>query len=152
MAHGAGGTVMQELIERVIVKILGGSNAEVPLEALDDAAIMDGIVLKSDSHTVKPLFFPGGDIGRLAIAGTRGGLVRLDILKMVGEKPRTISELSEALSLNYKTIEYHIRVLIKSGLLVEAGKKYKNQYCLSNVMNINKEVIEEFTKKMRKTK
>jgi hydrogenase expression/formation protein HypE len=40
------------------------------LEALDDAAVIDGIVLKSDSHTVKPLFFPGGDIGRLAVAGT----------------------------------------------------------------------------------
>jgi hydrogenase expression/formation protein HypE len=70
MAHGAGGTVMQDLIEKVIVKNLGGSDAEVPLEALDDSAVIEDIVLKSDSHTVKPLFFPGGDIGRLAISGT----------------------------------------------------------------------------------
>lgn len=70
MAHGAGGTLMQELIKNVILKHLGGSNAEVPLEALDDSAVIDGIVLKSDSHTVKPLFFPGGDIGCLAISGT----------------------------------------------------------------------------------
>lgn len=70
MAHGAGGTVMQDLISNYILKYLGGSRAEVPLEALDDSAVIDGIILKSDSHTVKPLFFPGGDIGSLSVAGT----------------------------------------------------------------------------------
>ena len=70
MAHGAGGTIMAELIKRYVLKYLGGSQAEVPLEALDDAAVINGIVLKSDSHAVKPIFFPGGDIGRLAVAGT----------------------------------------------------------------------------------
>jgi hydrogenase expression/formation protein HypE len=70
MAHGAGGQAMQELIKRYIVKYLGGSEAEVPLEALDDSAIINGIVLKSDSYTIKPIFFPGGDIGRLAVSGT----------------------------------------------------------------------------------
>ncbi|MDH5782302.1 MAG: hydrogenase expression/formation protein HypE [Candidatus Bathyarchaeota archaeon] len=70
MAHGAGGAVMNELVKRYILKHLGGSNAEVPLEALDDAAVVNGIVLKSDSHAVKPLFFPGGDIGKLAVTGT----------------------------------------------------------------------------------
>jgi hydrogenase expression/formation protein HypE len=70
MAHGAGGAVMNDLIKRYIVKYLGGSDAEVPLEALDDAAVINDIVLKSDSHAVKPLFFPGGDIGRLAVTGT----------------------------------------------------------------------------------
>jgi hydrogenase expression/formation protein HypE len=70
LSHGAGGSVMQELIKSYILKYLGGSKAEVPLEALDDSGVMDGIVLKSDSHTVKPLFFPGGDIGRLSISGT----------------------------------------------------------------------------------
>lgn len=70
LAHGAGGTVMQDLVKKYIVKHLGGSKAEVPLEALDDAAVINGVVLKSDSYTVKPLFFPGGDIGRLSISGT----------------------------------------------------------------------------------
>lgn len=61
---------MQGLIKDYVVKYLGGSGAEVPLEALDDSAVIDDIVIKSDSHTVKPLFFPGGDIGRLAVTGT----------------------------------------------------------------------------------
>ncbi|MEM2936435.1 MAG: AIR synthase related protein, partial [Candidatus Bathyarchaeia archaeon] len=70
LAHGGGGTLTQGLIKDYVLKYLGGSGFEVPLEALDDAAVVNDIVLKSDSHAVKPLFFPGGDIGRLAVAGT----------------------------------------------------------------------------------
>ncbi len=74
MLHGAGGSVMHDLILNYVVKYLGKTKAprfaEVPLSALADAAVVDGIVLKSDSHAVKPIFFPGGDIGRLAVSGT----------------------------------------------------------------------------------
>lgn len=72
MAHGAGGAVMNDLIKHFILKHLGNtpSGAEVGLEALDDAAVIGDIVVKSDSHAVKPIFFPGGDIGRLSISGT----------------------------------------------------------------------------------
>jgi hydrogenase expression/formation protein HypE len=71
MLHGAGGTVMHDLVKNYVVKYFGNlADFEVPLEALDDAAVVNGIVLKSDSHAVKPIFFPGGDIGRLAVSGT----------------------------------------------------------------------------------
>ena len=71
MTHGAGGAVMAKLIEKYVLPYLGGFNgAEVGLEVLDDAAVVDGVVFKSDSHVVRPIFFPGGDIGRLAVAGT----------------------------------------------------------------------------------
>lgn len=63
---------MNELIKQFILKYLGNekSGAEVGLDALDDAAVINDIVLKSDSHAVKPIFYPGGDIGRLAVSGT----------------------------------------------------------------------------------
>ncbi|MEM3673038.1 MAG: hydrogenase expression/formation protein HypE [Candidatus Bathyarchaeia archaeon] len=71
MLHGAGGTVMHDLVKNYIVKYFGATtDFEVPLEALDDAAVVGDVVLKSDSHAVKPIFFPGGDIGRLAVSGT----------------------------------------------------------------------------------
>jgi hydrogenase expression/formation protein HypE len=85
MAHGAGGTIMQDLIKNYVVKYFGGSTAEVPLEALDDAAVVDDIVFKSDSHVVKPLFFRGGDIGRLAVAGT------VNDIAVLGAKPVALS-------------------------------------------------------------
>ena len=82
MLHGAGGTVMHDLVKNYIVKYLGGiAKAEVPLEAMDDAAVVDNIVFKSDSHAVKPIFFPGGDIGRLSISGT------VNDISMLGAQP-----------------------------------------------------------------
>jgi hydrogenase expression/formation protein HypE len=97
MAHGAGGSVMQRLIKEYIVSALGGSGAEVPLEALDDAAVIDDIVLKSDSYTVKPLFFPGGDIGRLAVSGT------INDISVMGAEPVALASgfiLEESFPLN----------------------------------------------------
>jgi hydrogenase expression/formation protein HypE len=85
MAHGAGGTVMSALIKNHVLKYLGGSSVEIPLEALDDSAVVDNIVIKSDSHAVKPLFFPGGDIGRLAIAGT------VNDISMIGAEPLALT-------------------------------------------------------------
>jgi len=85
MAHGAGGTVMNDLIKKYILRHLGGSSAEVPLEALDDSAVIDNIVLKSDSHAVKPIFFAGGDIGRLAVAGT------VNDIAMMGAEPLALT-------------------------------------------------------------
>jgi hydrogenase expression/formation protein HypE len=78
MTHGAGGAMMAKLIERFVLPNLGGfKGAEVGLEVLDDAAVVDGVVFKSDSHAVRPIFFPGGDIGRLAVAGTVNDLAVL---------------------------------------------------------------------------
>jgi len=85
MNHGAGGTLTFQLVKGYVLKRLGGSPFEVPLEALDDAAVVDGVVLKSDSHTVKPLFFPGGDIGRLAVSGT------VNDIAMLGAEPLALA-------------------------------------------------------------
>jgi len=72
LADGAGGEKMMKLIKQYVLKHLNSNakNIEVPLSALDDSAVVNGIVFTTDSHTVKPLFFPGGDIGSLAVAGT----------------------------------------------------------------------------------
>src|SRR5208283_25963 len=88
LTHGAGGTVMQELIKRKLLKALRHdetSGFEVPLEDLDDAAVVRGIVFTTDSYTVKPLFFPGGDIGSLAVAGT------VNDISMMGGTPVALS-------------------------------------------------------------
>ena len=78
MLHGAGGIVMHDLVKNYVVKYFGDlGKAEVPLDAMDDAAVVGNTVFKSDSHAVKPLFFPGGDIGRLAISGTVNDIAAL---------------------------------------------------------------------------
>jgi hydrogenase expression/formation protein HypE len=70
MGHGAGGEMMHELIDSHIAPFLPAFPVEVPLRSFDDSAVVDGIVFTTDAHTVKPLFFPGGDIGSLAVCGT----------------------------------------------------------------------------------
>ena len=70
MAHGAGGKASQTLVEGLFVPILGGE----ALAALGDAGEVeaDGVPLAvtTDSYVVKPLRFPGGSIGELAVNGT----------------------------------------------------------------------------------
>ena len=94
LEHGAGGEGMRELLKLVLSyfnfnNVRGKDriqiDVEVPLNALDDSAVVDGIVFTTDSHTVKPLFFPGGDIGRLAIAGT------VNDIAVMGAEPLCLS-------------------------------------------------------------
>ncbi|MFB0503798.1 MAG: hydrogenase expression/formation protein HypE [Candidatus Bathyarchaeia archaeon] len=129
MTHGAGGTVMHGLVKDYIVKYLGGSNAEVPLEALDDAAIINGIVLKSDSHAVKPLFFPGGDIGRLSVAGTVNDIAVMgaDPLALTSgfilEEGLPITDLERILkSMRQTCKEAGVKIITGDTKVVEKGK------------------------------
>ncbi|MFA5313011.1 MAG: hydrogenase expression/formation protein HypE [Methanomassiliicoccales archaeon] len=85
MGHGAGGELMQELISKHIVPFLPKFKTEVPLDSFDDSAVVDGIVFTTDAHTVKPLFFPGGDIGSLAVCGT------VNDISVMGGEPLGIS-------------------------------------------------------------
>ncbi|OGS56239.1 MAG: hydrogenase expression/formation protein HypE [Euryarchaeota archaeon RBG_19FT_COMBO_56_21] len=85
MAQGAGGERMQEFIREFVLKEFDHDFGEIPLAALDDAAIVDGIAFTTDSYTVKPLFFPGGDIGVLSVAGT------VNDLAVMGATPIALS-------------------------------------------------------------
>ena len=76
---------MQEFIREFVLKELDHDFGEIPLGALDDAAIIDGIAFTTDSYTVKPLFFPGGDIGVLSVAGT------VNDLAVMGATPIALS-------------------------------------------------------------
>ena len=70
LAHGSGGTMMKELIEELFV----AEFADEVLLRMDDAASLEfpgtRLAFSTDTYTVSPLFFPGGDIGRLAVCGT----------------------------------------------------------------------------------
>ncbi len=82
LKHGAGGRAMRALIEEVFLQGAPEvSEREVGPRAMDDgAALWIGdrwIVVTTDSHVVHPIFFPGGDIGRLAISGTVNDLAMM---------------------------------------------------------------------------
>ncbi|MCX6652068.1 MAG: hydrogenase expression/formation protein HypE [Methanomassiliicoccales archaeon] len=85
MGHGAGGEMMQELLSKHIIPFLPKVPSEVPLSSFDDSAVVDGIVFTTDAHTVKPLFFPGGDIGSLSVYGT------VNDISVMGARPLAIA-------------------------------------------------------------
>jgi len=85
LAHGSGGKASHELIEKLFVAGFGGKS----LAAMEDSAVLKAgnatIAFSTDSFVVDPIFFPGGDIGSLAIHGT------VNDLAMRGAKPLYLS-------------------------------------------------------------
>jgi len=85
MAHGGGGELSRQLVEAMFLP----SFANPALEQRHDGALLDltgsRIALTTDSYVVRPLFFPGGDIGRLAVNGT------VNDLAMCGARPLYLS-------------------------------------------------------------
>ncbi len=87
LAHGAGGQAMRRLIARSLATGFPEPWAEVGvgLAAMDDGAALrmgdEWLVVTTDSHVVHPIEFPGGDIGRLAIAGTVNDLAMMGAVR-----------------------------------------------------------------------
>ena len=74
MAHGSGGRATSELIEKCFAKYFHNPI----LDRMEDSAVVEGsgrLAMTTDSFVVTPLFFPGGDIGRLSICGTVNDLL-----------------------------------------------------------------------------
>ena len=102
LSHGSGGRLSQQLIHDVFLKELGN---EI-LDELNDSAVFNvaegKLAYTTDAYVVSPIFFPGGDIGRLSACGT------VNDLSMSGAKPFYLSAsfiIEEGLSINdLKTI------------------------------------------------
>ncbi|MFI6875548.1 hydrogenase expression/formation protein HypE [Streptomyces sp. NPDC050400] len=98
LGHGAGGLLTAELLRDVVLPALGA-----PADgALEDAALLPGdseLAVSTDAFVVDPLFFPGGDIGSLAVHGTvndlamRGALPVALALAVIAEEGLPITDL-----------------------------------------------------------
>ena len=85
LAHGSGGKLSHDLIKQILLPQLTNPF----LEPLDDSAKITNqkgpIAFTTDSYVVNPIFFPGGDIGKLAVCGT------VNDLSMIGAAPSYLS-------------------------------------------------------------
>lgn len=86
MGHGSGGKMSHDLIAHMFLPPFDNE----PLRAGNDAAVVQAapgtrLAISTDSHVVTPLFFPGGDIGRLAVCGT------VNDVAVMGAEPRYLT-------------------------------------------------------------
>jgi hydrogenase expression/formation protein HypE len=120
LGHGSGGTLSHDLINRLFLPELG----KAAPRALDDSAILtlngQRLALSTDSHVVSPLFFPGGDIGKLAVCGT------VNDLAMMGAKPYALTcgfIVEEGLS--FETLQRVVQSMreaaAEAGVFIAAG-------------------------------
>jgi hydrogenase expression/formation protein HypE len=127
LKYGAGGRAMRALIQDVFLD--GTARPPVPgeitLAAMDDgAALRVGdrwLVVTTDSHVIHPVFFPGGDIGRLAVCGTVNDLAMMGATEVLGLTCAVILEEGFSRS-DLERIQHSIRAACReAGGVIVAG-------------------------------
>lgn len=126
--YGSGGKKTSALIEELVLPILGNP----VLDGMTDAAVVEGssrLVFSTDSFVVSPCFFPGGDIGKLAVCGTvndisvSGGIPRYLSLGLILEEGFQAEELRRILeSVRRMAEETGVRVVTGDTKVVENGR------------------------------
>ncbi len=120
MAHGGGGRLMNDLIDKVILKAFSNPL----LEARHDGAVIEcgngKLAFATDSHVITPLFFPGGDIGALSVYGT------VNDLAMCGAYARWLSAgfiIEEGFSMQtlWKIVVSMAEACAKTGAYIVTG-------------------------------
>lgn len=128
LAHGSGGLLTNKLLEQGIFKLLSNEH----LDQQHDGAILqlDGeIAFSTDSFVVSPIFFPGGNIGDLAMNGTMndlamcGAIPKYISLGLIIEEGLKIEELWRLLeSIKYISDTYDVKIVTGDTKVVERGK------------------------------
>ena len=95
---------------------------------------------KPDKQTRKLLNF--------IFTGTRGGFTRLRIVMLLLEKPYNTHQLAQALDLDYKAVQHHMKVLEKNNMISRIGEKYGAIFHLSNYLEINVMTLDEAIDKL----
>ncbi|MFH1729458.1 MAG: hydrogenase expression/formation protein HypE [Pseudomonadota bacterium] len=130
LGHGAGGKIMHQLISNIVTK--GISNPI--LNRFDDSAVFENqgssrLAFTTDSFVVSPLFFKGGDIGKLAVCGTvndlamSGATCKYLSLSFIIEEGFSIDELNKiCTSIKECTEEAGVQIITGDTKVVEKGK------------------------------
>ncbi|MEA4811909.1 MAG: hydrogenase expression/formation protein HypE [Anaerolineaceae bacterium] len=121
IGHGSGGSLTHDLIKNLFQKYLSNE----ALDAGNDAAVLTTLachklVISTDGHIVSPLFFPGGDIGRLAVCGTVNDVAMLGA-KVQGITASFIIEEGFALADLEKIVQSMAQTCLEAGVSVVAG-------------------------------
>lgn len=82
------------------------------------------------------------------LGGSRGGSNRARVIRRLREKPSNQNQLASDLGMQYKAVQHHVKVLVKSSLIVSAGEKYGVTYSLTPWLESRFDMFEEVCKKL----
>lgn len=82
------------------------------------------------------------------LGGTRGGENRARIIQKIRGRPSNVNQLASELGLQYKAVQHHVRVLLRSSLVTASGEKYGMTYSLSGWMKGHIEIFDEICAKL----
>jgi hydrogenase expression/formation protein HypE len=130
LAHGSGGKLSHDLITSFLPDL-----ANPILDKLDDSAVFElsgRLAFTTDSYTVNPIFFPGGDIGKLAVCGTVNDLSMSGArplylsLSLIIEEGLPIAELKKIVASIHKTAdEAEVKIITGDTKVVNQGNADK---------------------------
>lgn len=120
LAHGGGGKLMQQLIEQMFIPSFNQKNKAILHDSITLNLSHNKIAFTTDSYVINPLFFPGGDIGSLAIYGT------INDLAMSGARPLYLSVgfiLEEGLPMDilWRIVQSMQQAAEKTGIAIVTG-------------------------------
>jgi len=128
LAHGSGGLLTHQLLEKAVFKILGNAW----LDMRHDGAVVSAkgrMAFTTDSFVISPIFFPGGDIGELAINGTIndvamcGGLPEFLSLAFIIEEGFPVKDLwNIVISIKYAIDKAGVKIVTGDTKVVDKGK------------------------------
>lgn len=84
------------------------------------------------------------------LTGMRGGMNRIDILKLLLKDRLNANQIKEKLGIDYKTVQHHLRLLIKNKFIAVSGNKYGAFYHITEEFKIHKDEFNQILAKINK--
>ena len=86
------------------------------------------------------------------LTGMKGGRNRIDILQLLMKEKLNANQIKEKLGLDYKTVQHHLRLLLKNRLISNSGKSYGASYSWTDEFKLNIKLFNEILAKVNKSK
>jgi len=99
--------------------------------------------IKAKSHLQTKIVF------WVLFVGSRGGTTRIRIISALRKRPRNTNQLSTELGMDYKNIQYHLKILEENNLVRKIGKNYGVIYCVSPLFENSELVFDEIVERMK---
>jgi predicted transcriptional regulator len=120
------------------------------MENISDYVGKNGLFAQSQSETKHRVDPQTKRLVSFLFTGTRGGGNRMKIMLLLAQRPMNTHQIAKELNLDYKAIQFHLRILEKNNMIAHAGEKYGTIFMLSTFLEYNIDAFNEIISKLYK--